>query len=166
MKKKLKVSIIPLASFIYLICSYKIFALSEPVSTAVDTITLNKNSKLYMPSEIEQKCVNKSGICFPDTKLFLINKKIKYDFSKLISQWEGSFFIYFIKISPGKYFDDLDHDGLPEVAIFPMVAGNAPSAPALIVTVKGNKITHYGAGTFFWEDGKHVTNIIKGKKWE
>jgi hypothetical protein len=126
-------------------------------------VTISKELKLYMPSKYQSSCIKSGDFCAPQSSLFLIQNQKKIDISNLIEKWNGSFFVYFVKISEGKYADDLDKDGRPEIAIFPMVAGNTAFGSAIIYTVKEDNLHYYGLGTLQWEYGPHVTNIIRGK---
>ena len=82
-------------------------------------------------------------------------------FQKYIEPWQGSDFIYFVRLNSVSHAVDLDKDGFKEIAIFPDVAGNAAKTKAYIYTVKRNQLLPYGTADHYWESGKHVVNIKK-----
>jgi hypothetical protein len=103
--------------------------------------------------------------CSPATTLSLIYKGITYYYDSLIEPWEGSFFIYFVKLGSNSYARDLNGDGLKEIAIYPAVCGNSPKSLAYIYTVKDLELLPYGTGDYFWETGIPVANVKKDTKF-
>jgi hypothetical protein len=131
--------------------------------TGINEIKVDFNTKLIMPNIVNSDCSvaerSDEVDCYPKTTLRLIFKGKSYSYQRLIAPWEGSFFIYFVKLGATSYARDLNGDGLNEIAIYPAVCGNSPKSLAYIYTVKGNQLLPYGTGTYFWETGAPVIDI-------
>jgi hypothetical protein len=136
------------------------------VSTEAEQLVVDDFTKILMPNKLAAKCYKEPGICFPTTPLTVNYKNKSYSYDHLIEPWQGSFFIYFVKLNAKSHAVDLDGDGFKEIAIYPAVAGNAPKTKAYIYTVKGHELLPYGIGDHYWESGKHVTNIKKDPKFK
>ena len=143
--------------------SYYSWGYSEKVYSAIKNIKISKNTSLRIVSYFEENCDRDLDLCLPLSMLFLNNDGYKYDFSRIIKYWNKETFVYFVRISVKGYIDDLNNDGHPEIAIYPMVAGNNPVTDAYIYSVVGSKLIFYGMGHFHFEWGPYVKNIIKGK---
>ena len=138
--------------------------------TGTNQIGLDSNTQLVMPNRVDPACrvAGRSPDidCSPTTRLNLLHKGKTYSYKKLIEPWEGSFFIYFVKLSQSSYARDLNGDGLKEIAIYPAVCGNSPKSLAYIYTVKKNQLLPYGTGIYFWETGIPVTGIKMDPKFK
>ena len=136
--------------------------------TGTDEIKLDSHVKLVMPNKVNPECRvagrSEEIDCSPATTLSLISKGITYSYGNLIELWEGSFFIYFVKLGSNSYARDLNGDGLKEIAIYPAVCGNSPKSLAYIYTVKDHELLPYGTGDYFWETGIPVANVKKDTK--
>jgi hypothetical protein len=135
---------------------------STQAAIGVNEINLSSGTKLTMPNNLKPGCYGKNRTeedCSPTTPLNLIYKGKTYSYNKLIEPWEGSFFIYFVKLGPNSYARDLNGDGFKEIAIYPAVCGNSPKSLAYIYTVKGHTLLPYGTGIYFWEAEIPVKNI-------
>ena len=138
--------------------------------TGVEEIKIDHETKLQMFNKTNSACEiagrSESIDCFPNTNLNLIYRSKIFSWNKLINPWEGSFFIYFVKLDKESYVKDLNGDGLNEIAIYPAVCGNSPKSAAYIYTVKKNKLLPYGTGTYYWEIGTPVESLIQNPKFE
>jgi hypothetical protein len=160
MRMKSLNSIVSLLISVYL----PLNASSSQAATGVNEINFSSGTKLTMPNNLKPGCYGRDRTeedCFPNTPLNLIFKGKTYSYDKLIEPWEGSFFIYFVKLGPNSYARDLNGDGFKEIALYPAVCGNSPKSLAYIYTVKGNKLLPFGTGVYFWEAEIPVENI----KW-
>lgn len=146
-----------------LLMSYSLWGYSEKVYSGIKDIQISKNTSLEIYSYFEENCDRDLDLCLPLNKLFLNNDGYIYDFSKIIKYWNKETLVYFVKLSKNSCSIDLDKDGNPEIAIYPMVAGNNPVTDAYIYSVIENKLVFYGIGRFHFEWGPHVKNIEKGK---
>jgi len=153
--------------FMFLFFSTPSWGLFEKVATGIRDLHISKNIHLEIESPFPKGCFDSLGLvsradCFPKNKLFLIITGKKHNFTKIVSRW-NDVFVYFVQLTPGGYFADLDIDGNLEFAIYPMVAGNNTITNAYIYSIVGNKIKYYGIGRFNSERGNCVTDIVKGK---
>ncbi len=153
--------------FFLLFSPVKSWALFEKVFSSSNEIVVDRTSSLKINSSFPNSCFDDVGLisrvdCFPQNNLCLTVQGKKIDYSYLLKYWTHEF-VYFIKISPKGYLDDLDGDGNPEIALYPMVAGNNPITDAYIYSVVENKLVLYGMGRFHFEWGPYVKNIEKGK---
>ncbi|MEQ1878662.1 MAG: hypothetical protein ABL958_18610 [Bdellovibrionia bacterium] len=66
-------------------------------------------------------------------------------------------YAFFVPIKPGKYFDDVNGDGFPEVGIATWDGGNnIIHRYGLAFSVKGNKLTYFGRQKFNLEYGESI----------
>lgn len=66
-------------------------------------------------------------------------------------------YAFFVPIKPGKYFDDLNEDGFPEVGIATWDGGNnIIHRYALAFSVKGNTLVYFGRKKFNLEYGESI----------
>jgi hypothetical protein len=162
------------------------WALFEKVASAQVTITDNKdpqylqkiklqnNINIHIRSHFPKDCFDEDGLserndCFPITELYIEKNNKEFDNTKIINSHENwrDVFTYFVKIAPNTYYKDLDKDGNFEIALFPMVAGNAVPCSAYVYSVKGTDLVFYGTGWLSWEsftkedDNKFVYGIKK-----
>ena len=154
-------------TFFLLFFSCNAWALFEKVFSSKNEVIINNNISLKIESSFPSGCFDDLGLvsrvdCFPSNKLFLFYEGKEFNYSNIVKYWKNTF-VYFVKISPKGYFDDLDNDGNYEVALYPMIAGNNPITDAYVYSVVGNKIVHYGMGKFHFEWGPYVKKIIKGQ---
>ena len=137
--------------------------------TGVEEIKIDHETKLQMFNKTNSACeiAGRSEIidCLPNTHLNLIYRSKISSWNKLINPWEGSFFIYFVKLDKESYVKDLNGDGFNEIAIYPAVCGNSPKSAAYIYTVKENKLLPYGTGIYYWEIGTPVERIKRNPKF-
>jgi hypothetical protein len=123
-----------------------------------------------MPNKFNPECSDAERSpdvdCSPSTTLNLIYKGNTFSHNKPIEPWEGSVFIYFVKLGKNTYAKDLNGDGLKEIAIYPAVCGNSPKSMAYIYTVKKHELLPYGTGTYYWEVGTPVSQIKKNSKFK
>ncbi len=153
--------------FILLFSSTRSWALFEKVFSSENEIIIDRTLSIKINSTFPYGCFDEVGLvsradCFPKNRLFFIVGDQKKDISHLLKYWTHEF-VYFVRISVKGYIDDLNNDGHPEIAIYPMVAGNNPVTDAYIYSVIENKLVFYGMGHFHFERGPYVKNIIKGK---
>lgn len=138
--------------------------------TGSNEIFLDSKTKLAMPNNVNLECSvagrPENVDCSPSTPLNLVYKGKTYSYVKLIEPWQGSFFIYFVKLGPNSYASDLNGDGFKEIAIYPAVCGNSPKSLAYIYTVKGHKLLPYGTGVYFWEAGTPVEKIKRAPNFK
>lgn len=163
------------------------WCLFEKVASATVIITkeqdyfqqlkLPNNVEIHISSMFPKSCFDEDGLsdrneCFPITELNLIKGAKKFNNTKTIStnkNWKDVF-IYIVKIAPSAYFKDLNNDGYYEIALFPMLAGNAVPSTAYIYSVKDTALEYYGNGLLSWEylkeadNEKFVFNIKKETK--
>lgn len=137
--------------------------------TGTHEFKLDPHIKLVMLNKVNPACRiagrSEDIDCSPATTLSLIYKGITYSYDNLIEPWEGSFFIYFVKLGSDSYARDLNGDGLKEIAIYPAVCGNSPKSLAYIYTVKDHELLPYGTGDYFWETGIPVANVKKDTRF-
>jgi len=150
-----------------LIFSGNTWALFEKVFSAKNNIQIIRNISLKIKSSFPNGCFDDLGLvsrvdCFPSNELFLFYKGKEFNYSNHVKYWKDTF-VYFVKISPKGYFDDLDNDGHYEIALYPMIAGNNPITDAYIYSVIGDKLLFYGMGQFHFEWGPFVKKIVKGQ---
>lgn len=140
----------------------------------LQNITLPNNVKAHILSYFPKDCFDEDGLsdrndCFPITKLHIEKNNKKFDNTKIITSHEywQDVFTYFVKIAPNTYYKDLDNDGNYEIALFPMVAGNAVPCTAYIYSIKDTNLVFYGTGWLHWEsytkedNNKYVYGIKK-----
>ena len=108
------------------IFSCQLPAYSEKVYSGIKNINTKTGLILEIESYFAQDCNRTWDLCLPSNNLSLTHNNKKYDFSKLLRYWNDITYVYFVKISPKGYLDDLDGDGNLEVAFYPMIAGNNP----------------------------------------
>lgn len=137
--------------------------------TGTHEIKLDSNIKLIMPNKVNPACRiagrSEEIDCSPSTTLNLIYRGKTYSYDHLIEPWQGSFFVYFVKLGANSYSKDLNGDGLKEIAIYPAVCGNSPKSLAYIYTVKDHELLPYGTGDYFWETGTPVANVKKDPRF-
>ncbi len=167
MQKKYSNYIINLSKITFLlsivIFSCQLPAYSEKVYSGIKNINTKTGLILKIESYFPQGCNRDWDLCLPSNNLFLIHNNKNSNFSKLLRYWNDITYVYFVKISPKGYLDDLDGDGNLEVAIYPMVAGTNPVTDVYIYTVVENKLVFYGMGRFHFEWGPWVKTIVKDK---
>lgn len=156
-------STVILMTVLALFWALQVMGYSEPVYSGIKKLEISKNLILEIESYFKQGCDREKDLCLPSNRLFLVTKTEKSDFSHITSKWNNYTFVYFVKITKDKYFDDLDQDGNLEFALYPMIAGNNPITDAYICSIVKNTIIHYGMGRFHFELGPYVNKIEKGK---
>ena len=136
---------------------------SESVFSGIKKIEVSPNLFLEIETYFNDGCNMENDLCLPSNRLFLVAQAQKTDHSDILSKWNNYTFVYFVKISKGKYFVDLDQNGTLEFALYPMIAGNNPITDAYIYSIAEDEIVHYGMGKFHFERGPHVKKIVKGQ---
>lgn len=141
-------------------------AVLEKVATAKTQISLGAHRRLEIQTDFSSGCydgdeLDLGGNCAFTNHLNLFSNGKPYSYDNLLHFWKHTL-VYFVRINKGTYVSDVDNDGLPEIVIYPMIAGNNPITTAYIYTVKGNDLIFYGTGRFNFELGPHVIEIKKG----
>jgi len=141
-------------------------AVLEKVATAKTRVSLGTNMYLEIKSEFSSGCYDEEGLnlggnCEFKNRLNLFSNGEFHFHDNLLRFWRHTL-VYFVKINEEGYLSDLNNDGLPEIAIYPMIAGNNPITDAFIYTVKGSNLIFYGMGRFNFEFGPHIVEISKG----
>ena len=138
-------------------------AFSEPVFSGAKELVISKSLSLQIKSFLKKGCDLERDVCLPFNQLFINESGYTYDYSNLIKHWNNFTYVYFVYLKDKKYFSDLDGDGILEIALYPMIAGNNPITDVYIYSIKGNKLVFYGMGRFHFERGPYVRQIVKGR---